>query len=263
HRIDVLACQHIAVIVVGTAALVLAALLVLAVMVLNHFVGMFAPLGIHIADGQDLDIALPQEVAQMAAGLVTDADESQGEPFTGCLALGRRSKSRSGYDDRQRGRCGGLLDKLTPGDLLVGCVQGWPPSKQSLSGFGRYCLSIQPSGLDARTGLHFVTRPKCPFGSAGRTAKLTSKPPGSLADGCLPTLQPGRPGRYCNSASGNPVRTRRGGTMSQPSQCQLLKIENVDDITHVRFVPKTLDDSNVHTIGEQLYSLINEQGRRK
>jgi anti-sigma B factor antagonist len=51
--------------------------------------------------------------------------------------------------------------------------------------------------------------------------------------------------------------------MSLPTQCSLLKIDFMDDVTRVTFVQKSLDDANVHTIGEHLYGLIDQQGRRK
>src|SRR5260370_21256069 len=95
------------------------------------------------------------------------------------------------------------------------------------------------------------------------TAQMHLTNPALTPRGRLPTLQWAPAGQYCNSSSGNPVRKRRDAAMSLPIPCHLLKIENVDDITHVTFVPRTLDDSNVHTIGEQLYSLIDGQGRRK
>jgi anti-sigma B factor antagonist len=37
----------------------------------------------------------------------------------------------------------------------------------------------------------------------------------------------------------------------------------VEELTRVTLVPKSLDDSNVHSIGDQLFHLIDQQGRRK
>src|SRR5215468_6141366 len=43
-----------------------------------------------------------------------------------------------------------------------------------------------------------------------------------------------------------------------------LEVEDIGDITVVNFVDKKiLDEQNIQIIGEQLFSLVDEQGRRK
>jgi anti-sigma B factor antagonist len=50
---------------------------------------------------------------------------------------------------------------------------------------------------------------------------------------------------------------------AQPRR-QRLEIENTGDVTVVKFVDKRiLDDHNVQAIGKELFSLVEDQGRRK
>jgi anti-sigma B factor antagonist len=51
--------------------------------------------------------------------------------------------------------------------------------------------------------------------------------------------------------------------MSLPTECPLLQIEMVEDVARVSLKQKTLDETNIHTIGDQLFRLIDELGRRK
>jgi anti-sigma B factor antagonist len=52
--------------------------------------------------------------------------------------------------------------------------------------------------------------------------------------------------------------------MSQQPKRRRLEVEDRDDITVVNFVDKKiLDEQNIQIIGEQLFSLVDELGRRK
>jgi anti-sigma B factor antagonist len=52
--------------------------------------------------------------------------------------------------------------------------------------------------------------------------------------------------------------------MSQPPRRRRLDLEDVGDVIVVRFVDrKLLDEQNIQIIGEQLFSLVDEDGRRK
>src|SRR5436189_6441436 len=52
--------------------------------------------------------------------------------------------------------------------------------------------------------------------------------------------------------------------MSSPSRRRRLEVEHIGDITVVNFVDKKiLDEQNIQVIGEQLFSLVDEVGRRK
>src|SRR5438477_3552582 len=51
---------------------------------------------------------------------------------------------------------------------------------------------------------------------------------------------------------------------SQPARKRRLEVEDIGDITVVNFVDKKiLDEQNIQVIGEQLFSLVDELGRRK
>ena len=51
--------------------------------------------------------------------------------------------------------------------------------------------------------------------------------------------------------------------MSQPRR-RRLEVEDIGDITVVNFVDKKiLDEQNIQVIGEQLFSLVDQDGRRK
>ena len=51
---------------------------------------------------------------------------------------------------------------------------------------------------------------------------------------------------------------------SQPPRRRRLEVEDIGDVTVVSFTDKKiLDEQNIQVIGEQLFSLIDEQGRKK
>src|SRR3954454_18822436 len=50
----------------------------------------------------------------------------------------------------------------------------------------------------------------------------------------------------------------------QPAKRRRLEVEDIGDVTVVNFVDrKILDEQNIQIIGEQLFSLVDEVGRRK
>jgi anti-sigma B factor antagonist len=52
--------------------------------------------------------------------------------------------------------------------------------------------------------------------------------------------------------------------MSQPQRRRRLEVEDIGDVTVVNFVDRRiLDEQNIQVIGEQLFSLVDEVGRRK
>jgi anti-sigma B factor antagonist len=52
--------------------------------------------------------------------------------------------------------------------------------------------------------------------------------------------------------------------MSSPSRHRRLEVEHIGDVTVVNFVDrKILDEQNIQVIGEQLFSLVDEEGWRK
>ena len=52
--------------------------------------------------------------------------------------------------------------------------------------------------------------------------------------------------------------------MSSPARRRRLEVEPIGDVTVVNFVDrKILDEQNIQVIGEQLFSLVDEQGLRK
>jgi anti-sigma B factor antagonist len=52
--------------------------------------------------------------------------------------------------------------------------------------------------------------------------------------------------------------------MSSPARRRRLEVEHIGDVTVVNFVDrKILDEQNIQTIGEQLFSLVDEEGWRK
>lgn len=52
--------------------------------------------------------------------------------------------------------------------------------------------------------------------------------------------------------------------MSSPARRRRLEVENIGDVSIVNFVDrKILDEQNIQVIGEQLFSLVDEEGRRK
>ena len=51
---------------------------------------------------------------------------------------------------------------------------------------------------------------------------------------------------------------------SQPPRRRRLEVEDIGDVAVVNFVDKKiLDEQNIQVIGEQLFSLVDELGRRK
>ncbi len=52
--------------------------------------------------------------------------------------------------------------------------------------------------------------------------------------------------------------------MSQPPRRRRLEVEDIGDVTVVNFVDRRiLDEQNIQILGEQLFSLVDEVGRRK
>lgn len=52
--------------------------------------------------------------------------------------------------------------------------------------------------------------------------------------------------------------------MSSPARRRRLEVESIGDVTVVNFVDrKILDEQNIQIIGEQLFSLVDEEGLRK
>jgi anti-sigma B factor antagonist len=52
--------------------------------------------------------------------------------------------------------------------------------------------------------------------------------------------------------------------MASPSRRRRLEVEHIGDVTVVNFVDKKiLDEQNIQIIGEQLFSLVDEDGLRK
>ena len=52
--------------------------------------------------------------------------------------------------------------------------------------------------------------------------------------------------------------------MSSPARRRRLEVEHIGDVTVVNFVDrKILDEQNIQIIGEQLFSLVDEEGSRK
>jgi len=52
--------------------------------------------------------------------------------------------------------------------------------------------------------------------------------------------------------------------MSSPTRRRRLEVEPIGDVTVVNFIDrKILDEQNIQVIGEQLFSLVDEQGLRK
>ena len=52
--------------------------------------------------------------------------------------------------------------------------------------------------------------------------------------------------------------------MSSPARRRRLEVEDIGDVTVVNFVDRRiLDEQNIQIIGEQLFSLVDELGRRK
>jgi len=52
--------------------------------------------------------------------------------------------------------------------------------------------------------------------------------------------------------------------MSSPARRRRLEVEHIGDVTVVNFVDrKILDEQNIQIIGEQLFSLVDEEGCRK
>src|SRR5579884_1436972 len=52
--------------------------------------------------------------------------------------------------------------------------------------------------------------------------------------------------------------------MSSPTRRRRLEVEDIGDVTVVNFIDKKiLDEQTIQTIGDQLFSLVDESGRRK
>jgi anti-sigma B factor antagonist len=73
----------------------------------------------------------------------------------------------------------------------------------------------------------------------------------------------GRIRAVCGSRSARCVSTHRKWHMAAPSQ-RRLDIEEVGDVTVARFIDKKiLDENNIQIIGNQLFGLVEEDGRKK
>jgi len=60
------------------------------------------------------------------------------------------------------------------------------------------------------------------------------------------------------------LRTRKGRYMSSQPRRRRLEVEDLGDVTVVSFTDrKILDEQNIQVIGEQLFSLVDESGRKK
>jgi anti-sigma B factor antagonist len=81
----------------------------------------------------------------------------------------------------------------------------------------------------------------------------------------LSNREPGCAGPSCFSAAPRGSRTSGGVTaMSSQPRRRRLEVEDIGDVTVVNFVDrKILDEQNIQIIGEQLFSLVDESGRRK
>lgn len=52
--------------------------------------------------------------------------------------------------------------------------------------------------------------------------------------------------------------------MSQPPRRRRLEVEDIGDVSVVNFIDRRiLDEQNIQVIGEQLFSLVDESGRKK
>src|SRR6202045_5301545 len=59
-------------------------------------------------------------------------------------------------------------------------------------------------------------------------------------------------------------RHKENEIMSSPPRRRRLEVEDIGDVTVVNFTDrKILDEQNIQIIGEQLFSLVDESGRRK
>jgi anti-sigma B factor antagonist len=59
-------------------------------------------------------------------------------------------------------------------------------------------------------------------------------------------------------------RQKENEIMSSPPRRRRLEVEDIGDVTVVNFTDrKILDEQNIQIIGEQLFSLVDESGRRK
>src|SRR5205085_3344998 len=75
-----------------------------------------------------------------------------------------------------------------------------------------------------------------------------------------PTSRPPAPDR----PAPRPRATRGAGMSSQPPRRRRLEVEDVGDIAVVHFVDKKiLDEQNIQMIGDDLFRLVDELGRRK
>src|SRR5712691_5096712 len=61
-----------------------------------------------------------------------------------------------------------------------------------------------------------------------------------------------------------PDRARGAGMASQPPRRRRLEVEDIGDVAVVNFVDKKiLDEQNIQMIGDDLFRLVDELGRRK
>src|SRR5882672_11496358 len=62
----------------------------------------------------------------------------------------------------------------------------------------------------------------------------------------------------------HPDRARGAGMASQPPRRRRLEVEDIGDVAVVNFVDKKiLDEQNIQMIGDDLFRLVDELGRRK
>src|SRR3954451_12022480 len=73
-----------------------------------------------------------------------------------------------------------------------------------------------------------------------------------------------RPDQETGAPDGVERITRSPDMSSQPPRRRRLEVEDIGDVTVVNFTDKKiLDEQNIQIIGEQLFSLVDELGRRK
>src|ERR1700738_1865261 len=77
--------------------------------------------------------------------------------------------------------------------------------------------------------------------------------------GRRPTVTANQAGAACTRS-----KASRRPSMSSPPRRRRLEVEDIGDVTVVNFTDrKILDEQNIQVIGEQLFSLVDEVGRRK
>ena len=107
--VDVLVGDEFAEVGVGRATLE-GGLLVLAVAFFDGLLGVFAAVGVHVADAHDLDFLAAEEVLQVATVHFTHADEAE---IQALVRSGLSAPDAGGEDEWGGDRSGGGLDEMT------------------------------------------------------------------------------------------------------------------------------------------------------